>query len=217
MTTDLINFLDPALAVQGIVAVGGPLTTANLIRAYRKGIFPWPINDEILPWCCPEVRAVLDFKDLHVSRRLARLQRQKKFDFTIDKAFVEVIECCSTIERKDQAGTWITSKIIDAYSQLHLEGHAHSVEVWKEYNLVGGLYGVDSGGAFAGESMFTVVSDASKLALLFLLDHLKARGLTWIDIQMMTPHMAAFGAKEIDREEFLERLADAQERNLKLF
>ena len=218
MTTDLIEFLDPALApVEGIVAIGGSLTTTNLLRAYRKGIFPWPISDEILPWCCPEVRAILNFDDLHVSRRLARVRRHNKFGFTIDKAFADVIECCATIERKDQSGTWITSRIFDSYCQLHKEGYAHSVEVWKDHTLVGGLYGVDSGGAFAGESMFSLVSDASKLALLYLLDHLKSRGLSWIDIQMMTPHMKAMGAREVHRDEFLDMLATAQKRNLKLF
>lgn len=218
MLNDLIDFLDPASSpVEGIVAVGGRLTTTNLLRAYRRGIFPWPINEEILPWCCPEVRAILNFNELHVSRRLARVQRQSKFDFTIDKAFADVIECCATVKRKDQSGTWITSQIFDAYCQLHDDGHAHSVEVWKDNNLVGGLYGVDSGGAFAGESMFSIVSDASKLALFHLVDHLKSRGLGWIDIQMMTPHMAALGAREIDRDEFLQILATAQENNLKLF
>ena len=217
MTGDLIHFLDPSMAVQGIVAVGGPLTTDNLLRAYRRGIFPWPINDEILPWCCPDVRAILDLNDLHVSRRLARVQRQNRVKFSIDKAFIDVIEHCAGVERKDQTGTWITAEIIDAYCQLHAEGYAHSVEVWQDNTLVGGLYGVDSGGAFAGESMFTLVNDASKLAMLYLLDHLQARGLRWIDIQMMTPHMAAFGAKEITREEFLEMLARTQQRNLKLF
>jgi leucyl/phenylalanyl-tRNA--protein transferase len=218
MSTDLIDFLDPAFApVEGIVAIGGSLTTTNLLRAYRKGIFPWPINDEILPWCCPEVRAILNFDDLHVSRRLARVRRQNKFEFTIDKAFADVIECCATIERKDQSGTWITSRIFDAYCKLHKEGYAHSVEVWRDNTLVGGLYGVDSGGAFAGESMFSLVSDASKLALLYLVDHLKSRGLSWIDIQMMTPHMEAMGAREVHRVEFLEMLATAQKRKLKLF
>jgi leucyl/phenylalanyl-tRNA---protein transferase len=218
MTNDLIEFLDPAFSpVEGIVAVGGSLTTTNLLRAYRKGIFPWPINDQILPWFCPEVRAILNFDDLHVSRRLARVRRQKKFEFTIDKAFADVIASCATVERKDQSGTWITSKIFDAYCQLHDDGHAHSIEVWKDNTLVGGLYGVDSGGAFAGESMFSLLSDASKLALLYLLDHLKSRGLGWIDIQMMTPHMEAMGAREIQRDEFLELLKAAQKRDLKLF
>ena len=218
MTNDLIEFLDPALApFEGIVAVGGSLTTTNLLRAYRRGVFPWPINEEILPWFCPETRAILNFDDLHISRRLARLQRQNRFEFTIDKAFLAVIQSCATVERKDQSGTWITPRIIDAYCNLHEEGWAHSVEVWKDGSLAGGLYGVDSGGAFAGESMFTLVNDASKLALLHLLEHLKARGLGWIDIQMMTPHMAALGAKEIERDEFLQMLSSAQEQNLKLF
>ena len=214
---DLIHFHDPASApVEGIVALGGSLSTTNLLRAYRRGIFPWPFED-FLPWCCPEKRAILEFKDLHIPRRLARLQRQIPFRFTIDQAFEAVIVSCAKIERKEETGTWITPQMITAYCELHQKGHAHSVEVWEDNALVGGLYGVDAGGAFSGESMFCHRSNASKLALLYLIEHLQKRGLVWIDIQMMSPHMKALGAKIVDRSEFLQRLSLAQNRGLTLF
>jgi leucyl/phenylalanyl-tRNA---protein transferase len=220
MTNDpaLIHFMDPGSAsVEGIVAFGGSLSTTNLMRAYRRGIFPWPIDEYLLPWCCPENRAILEFKDLHVPRRLARLQRQMRFRFTIDQAFAAVIASCAKIERKEEAGTWITPQMIAAYCELHKQGDAHSVEVWEGETLVGGLYGVDAGGAFSGESMFCYRPNASKLALLHLIDHLEKRGLDWIDIQMMSPHMQALGAKSIDRSEFLTRLSRAQQRRISLF
>lgn len=214
---DLIHFLDPANAIDGIVALGGPLTTTNLLRAYERGIFPWPINEYILPWCCPDERGILDFNDLHIPRRLARTRRHSTFHFTIDSAFPQVIAHCATVPRKHQARTWITAEMIRAYCELHQLGHAHSVEVWEGPELVGGLYGVDACGSFAGESMFSLRSGASKLALLFLIDYLSERGLDWIDVQMVTPHLEALGAKAISREEFLERLTATQKRKLTLF
>src|SRR5262245_53568874 len=184
MAQDLVDFFDPP-SLNDIVAVGGALSTQNLIRAYRSGIFPWPIDEEILPWFCPEKRAILDFNELHMPRRLARVQKQKPFRFTIDQAFQQVIIGCATVRRKQETGTWITRQMINAYCKLHLEGHAHSVEAWEGENLVGGVYGVDAGGAFSAESMFSYRANASKLALLHLIDHLRARGLGWIDIQTM--------------------------------
>lgn len=212
---DLIYFIDPANAIDGIVALGGPLTTTNLLRAYCSGIFPWPFNEQILPWCCPEERGILDFNELHIPRRLARTKHQ--FHFTIDRAFSQVITHCATVQRKHESGTWITRQMHRAYCELHERGHAHSVEVWEGTELVGGLYGVDACGSFSGESMFSLRSNASKFALLFLIEHLKERGLDWIDIQMVTPHMEALGAKAISREDFLERLAATQKRKLVLF
>jgi len=214
---DLIYFIDPATAIDGIVAVGGPLTTTNLLRAYCRGIFPWPINETVLPWCCPEERGVLDFDDLHIPRRLARTRNKTTFHFTIDRAFRQVITHCATVQRKHESGTWITRQMIRAYCELHRQGHAHSVEVWEDAELVGGMYGVDACGSFSGESMFSLRSDASKLALLFLIDHLKERGLNWIDIQMVTPHLEALGAKEVPRADFLAKLAATQKRQLTLF
>jgi leucyl/phenylalanyl-tRNA--protein transferase len=214
---ELIHFHDPAFAIDGIVALGGPLTTTNLLRAYCNGIFPWPINEYILPWCCPEERGVLEFKDLHISRSLARARRKTTFDFTIDESFMQVITSCAIVERKFESGTWITPQIIASYNELHQAGHAHSVEVWEGTELVGGVYGVDGCGSFSGESMFTLRPNASKLALLYLIEHLKSRGLDWIDIQMLTPHMEAMGAKGVPREEFLKRLSLTQSRKLVLF
>jgi leucyl/phenylalanyl-tRNA--protein transferase len=216
MAQDLIHFFDPP-SLNDIVAVGGALSTENLIRAYRSGIFPWPLDDEILPWFCPERRAILDFSDLRLPKRLARVQRQKPFTFTIDQAFQEVIVACATVRRKEETGTWITRPMINAYCKLHLEGHAHSVEAWEGQTLVGGVYGVDAGGAFSGESMFSYRSNASKLALLHLIEHLRRKGLGWVDIQTMSPHMQVLGAKEIDRSEFLRKLSFEQSRKLRLF
>ena len=218
LSSDLIHFNDPnSSAIDGIVALGGSLSTANLLRAYRRGIFPWPINEYVLPWCCPEQRAILEFKDLHVPRRLARVQRQLPFQFTIDRAFEAVIVSCAKVKRNGETGTWITPQMVNAYCELHRKGHAHSVEAWEGNTLVGGLYGVDAGGAFSGESMFCYRSNASKLALLYLIEHLQKKGLDWIDIQMMSPHLEALGAKSIDRSEFLQRLSIAQNRKIDLF
>ena len=211
----LIHFIDPAEAIEGICALGGALTTTNLLRAYCRGIFPWPIREDIVPWCCPEERGVLDFDDLHIPRRLARTRHT--FHFTIDQSFPQVITHCATVERKHETGTWITRQMISAYCELHERGHAHSVEVWEGTELVGGLYGVDACGSFSGESMFSLRSNASKFALLFLIQHLKQRGVDWIDIQMVTAHLEALGAKAIPRAEFLAKLAATQKRKLTLF
>ncbi len=214
----LIQFQDPRLAsVYGIVALGGSLDTTNLMRAYRRGIFPWPMDEHVLPWCCPEERAILEFKDLYISRSLAKVKRQMPFRFTIDGAFEEVIVACAKVKRKGETGTWITAEMMRGYCELHKKGHAHSVEAWEGNTLAGGLYGVDAGGAFSGESMFFYRSNASKLALLYLIEHLQKGGLDWIDIQMMTPHMEALGAKSVDRSEFLQKLSLAQRRKISLF
>jgi leucyl/phenylalanyl-tRNA--protein transferase len=201
-----------------IVSFGDELNVENLRNAYRLGIFPWHIDGLPLPWYCPERRAILEFSDLHVARSLERAARKSPFTFTIDQSFDDVIETCSKIQRAGEAGTWITSDFIDTYTELYHLGEAHSVEAWDaDGNLAGGLYGVDAGGVFCGESMFHKESNASKLALLFLIDHLRSRGATWIDAQVMTPHINALGGKEIPRREFLRKLREAQEENLTLF
>ncbi|MGB7922387.1 MAG: leucyl/phenylalanyl-tRNA--protein transferase [Pyrinomonadaceae bacterium] len=213
-----IDFPDPRRASYGgIVVIGGSLNTVNLLSAYRQGIFPWPMDDWPLAWFCPEERAILEFKDLRVPRSLKQIRRRAPFRLTIDQNFRGVIEACANARRAGEEGTWITPEIIRAYCDLRRSGHAHSVEAWEGDELVGGLYGVDAGGAFAGESMFYLRPNASKLALLHLVEHLAARGLDWIDIQVITPHMEALGAKLITRDEFLERLAQALSRHLKLF
>jgi leucyl/phenylalanyl-tRNA--protein transferase len=200
-----------------IVAVGGSLSPANLLAAYRRGIFPWPIEGWPLRGFGPRGRAVLDFRDLHVSRSLARERRRTPLRFTIDADFAGTVRGCAQAERPEQEGTWITREIFKNYCALHRAGHAHSVEAWEGDALAGGLYGVDAGGAFAGESMFYLRPNASKLALLHLIEHLAARGLAWLDIQVMTPHMQALGARVIGRDEFLDRLAAELSRGLTLF
>ncbi len=201
-----------------VVSFGDPLTPENVRTAYLNGIFPWNMDGVPLPWYCPEWRAILVFEELHVPRSLQKLRRQGRFAFTIDQAFRRVIEECSEAIRTDQAGTWISPEFIDVYTQLHEEGMAHSVEAWDaDGSLVGGLYGIDAGGVFCGESMFYRQPNASKLALLHLIDHLKARGSTWLDAQVTTPHMQALGTREIPRAEFLDRLAKAQSQQLNLF
>ena len=200
-----------------IIGFGGDLTLENLRAAYRRGIFPWNIEGLPLPWYCPEHRAILEFDALHLPKSLRKELAKTRFTFSIDRDFRAVIESCSRAKRGDGQGTWISADFINAFCELHATGDAHSVEVWEETELVGGLYGVDAGGVFCGESMFHTRSNASKFALLHLIEHLKKRGATWLDIQVMTPHFKVLGAEEIGREEFLDKLEETQERNLKLF
>ena len=212
-------FVPPRLAGDApVVGVGDDLSVAALRDAYYRGIFPWPIPGYPQLWFCPPQRAVLDFDRLHVPARLARLRRRTALTFTLDRAFDGVIAACRQSPRPNQEGTWITPPMLRAYRALHRAGDAHSVEAWDEAGaLVGGLYGVAAGGVFSGESMFHHAPNASKLALLFFLDHLRARGLGWIDIQVMTPHMAALGAHEITRDAFLDRLEAEHARGSTIF
>lgn len=201
-----------------IIGFGGELAVENLREAYQKGIFPWYIEGMPLPWFCPEKRAILEFENLHIPKSLAKARRRSSFSFTIDKDFESVISACAETPRNLEDGTWITKDFIRTYTELHKMGQAHSTEVWdEEGKLIGGLYGVDAGGLFCGESMFFRKPNASKLALLFLIEHLASRGASWIDIQVMTPHMKVLGAIEIDRIEFLTKLRSEQEKQLVLF
>jgi leucyl/phenylalanyl-tRNA--protein transferase len=211
------TFPDPRYAPSDIIAMGEDLCVATLREAYRKGIFPWPHDSMPLPWFSPRRRAVIFFDQLHVGRSLRKVQARTTFRFTIDSDFPAVIRACAEAERPDQDGTWIEPAIIAAYTRLHTSGDAHSIEVWDDDTLVGGLYGVDSGGIFTGESMFHRRPNASKLALLFLIEHLRTRGATLLDCQVMTPHMKALGAREIARARFLDALADAQAKAISLF
>jgi leucyl/phenylalanyl-tRNA--protein transferase len=216
----LIRFPDPRHASpEGLVAIGGNLRTSTLLEAYRRGIFPWPIEGYPLTWFSPPERALLFFDELHVPRSLARERRRTTLRFTIDADFASVIRACAQAARPGEEGTWINDAMIDAYCELHRRGHAHSVEAWDDEDgaLVGGIYGVDADGAFAGESMFYTRPNASKLALLHLVEHLSARGLEWMDVQVMSPHMERLGARNVTRDEFLERLAETRGRGLKLF
>lgn len=211
------TFPDPRYAPSDIVAMGEDLRVETLREAYRKGIFPWPHDGLPLPWFSPRRRAVLIFDELHVGRSLRKVQARSPLTFTFDRAFPAVIAACSTADRPEQDGTWIEPAIVKAYTRLHEHGDAHSVEVWEGETLVGGLYGVDSGGVFTGESMFHLQPHASKLALLFLIEHLRERGATLLDCQVMSPHMESLGAREIPRARFLDHLAEMQARAIRLF
>ncbi len=211
------RFPDPRYSRSDVVAIGGDLRVETLRDAYRHGIFPWPHEDVPLPWFSPRRRAVILFDQMHVGRSTQKAAKAAPYTFTIDKAFSDVIAACSRSPRSRQEGTWIGPDIIDAYIALHRAGDAHSVEAWLEGTLVGGLYGIDSGGVFTGESMFYRAPNASKLALLFLIEHVRARGGRWLDCQVMTPHMDALGAREIARARFLDLLGEAQASGVKLF
>lgn len=200
-----------------IVALGGDFRPETLLAAYERGIFPWPMEGlGAIPWFCPRRRAIVDFKDLHIPRSLARAQKKLPMTFTFDAAFERVITSCATVPRPD-GGTWITDEVISGYTKLHRRGHAHSVEAWEDGSIVGGVYGVEASGYFSAESMFHIRPYASKLALLALMEHLRARGQGWMDIQVLTPHMVGLGAKEISRKEFLRRIAEARARGLSAF
>jgi leucyl/phenylalanyl-tRNA---protein transferase len=210
-------FPDPRYASSDVVALGEDLRVSTLREAYRKGIFPWPHDELPLPWFSPRRRTVIFFDELHVGRTLRKAQKHAPFTFSIDRDFRGVIAGCASADRPEQDGTWIAPNIAAAYTRLHEAGDAHSVEAWDGDALAGGLYGVDAGGVFTGESMFHVREDASKLALLFLIEHLRARGAAFLDCQVMTPHMEALGAREIPRARFLDLLAETQARGLTLF
>jgi leucyl/phenylalanyl-tRNA--protein transferase len=177
---------------------------ALLVHAYRQGIFPMALEDDEIGWFSPDPRGVLPLDRVHVPARLARVIRSGRFEVAIDRNFEGVMRACAA-DRED--GTWISEEIIESYSELHRLGMAHSVETWREGKLVGGLYGVHLGGAFFGESMFHHETDASKVALMALVTRMRERGLTLLDIQWVTPHLAQFGAMEVPREEYLTRLS----------
>jgi leucyl/phenylalanyl-tRNA--protein transferase len=194
---------------EGLLALGGSLAPEWLVDAYQHGIFPWPF-DEMSPlaWWSPDPRAVIKLDGLHVSRRLRRTLRSGRFEITCDRDFAGVIRGCAT-EGDRRGATWITSEMIAAYTRLAELGVAHSVEVWREGTLAGGVYGLAIAGLFAAESKFYRVRDASKVALAHLVRHLHARGYRLLDVQQLTPHTARLGAIEIPRRAYLARLAEA--------
>ena len=191
---------------EGLLMVGGDLSPARLMFAYAHGIFPWYNEGSPILWWSPDPRCVLFPEDLHVPSRLRRIMRQGRFSFTVDTAFEKVIHACATVPRSGQDGTWILPEMEQAYIKLHVMGHAHSVEVWEDGVLAGGLYGVQWRRAFFGESMFHVRPDASKAAVVYMVDWLRSIGVELIDCQQTTAHMLRFGAREIRRSEFLHRL-----------
>jgi leucyl/phenylalanyl-tRNA--protein transferase len=194
-------FPDPALAEpDGLLAVGGDLSTGRLVLAYQNGIFPWYSDDEPILWYSPHERFVLYPHELKVSKSMKKVLRPGIFKVTFNQSFNEVVNACSSVSREGQDGTWITNDMKAAYARLHVKGYAHSVEVWRGGQLVGGLYGVEAGGVFCGESMFSLVSNASKTALIWLCHTGKYQ---LIDCQVYTEHLASMGACMISREEYI--------------
>ena len=202
--TDALLFPSPEQASdEGIVAVGGDLKPERVMLAYSKGIFPWFESDDFLLWWSPDPRMVLFPDQVKISKSMRAVLRKKQFEVTFNKAFDDVVEACAKVKRFGQNGTWITPGLMEVYSTLHTQGHAHSVEVWEEGVLVGGLYGIDLGTVFCGESMFSKANNASKVALISLAKELKKNKYELIDCQVPTQHLASMGAESIPRSEFL--------------
>ncbi|TAL40407.1 MAG: leucyl/phenylalanyl-tRNA--protein transferase [Chitinophagaceae bacterium] len=191
----------------GLLAIGGDLSFKRILLAYRKGIFPWYEGEHIL-WWCPNPRFVLFPEELKVSKSMKQLLTKNAFDFTVNNAFEKVINSCKSVTRKGQDGTWITDEVKKAYINLHRKGYAHSAEVWKNGELVGGLYGIRFGKIFFGESMFSNVSNASKFAFIKYAELLKGEGVRLIDCQVYTGHLESLGAKMIERSEFTRLLKE---------
>jgi len=209
------DFPDPSLADErGLLAVGGDLSAARLLAAYRRGIFPWPLLGEGGPilWFSPDPRFVLAPRELHVPRSLERRRRRRPYAIRFDSCFGDVVRACATASRPGQRGTWITGEMMDAYDELHRLGYAHSVEAFAEGELVGGLYGVSLGGAFFGESMFARAADASKLAFVELVERLARWDFALVDCQVETDHLSRFGALPLPRARFLRLVARSAER-----
>lgn len=194
-----VNLASP----EGIVAIGGDLSPERLLLAYRNGIFPWFEDDEPILWWSPPERMVLFFEDLKISKSMRNILNRNNFKITFNTVFREVITNCRTIKRDGQPGTWITNEMVEAYCRLHDLGYAKSVEVWQDDKLVGGLYGVDMGTIFCGESMFSKVSNASKIAFIALAKHLEKENYKLLDCQVHNDHLESLGAVEILREDFL--------------
>lgn len=205
-----LSFPPPHLAIkEGLLAVGGDLSVERLLMAYRNGIFPWYSEGEPILWWSPNPRLVLYPEELRISRSLRKVIRQHLFHVTFDDAFDAVIQACAETKRSYGEGTWITREMKAAYCELHRRGYAHSVEAWQNGDLVGGLYGVALGYAFFGESMFSRVSNASKVAFVTLVERLQRLKFKLIDCQVKTDHLIRFGAREIPRKLFLEQLEKA--------
>jgi len=205
-----LGFPNPRFAdAEGLVAVGGDLSVPRLLLAYRSGIFPWTVDP--ITWWSPEPRAIFELDRFHVSHSLAKTIRKGVFGITFDHAFQQVMDGCAA-PALGRRSTWITREFIDAYTELHHQGHAHSIECWEGERLVGGIYGVAIGGLFAGESMFHRVSNASKVGLFHLVEHLRQQGFLLFDIQMLTPITFQLGGSTLGRKQYLRRLARAVEK-----
>ena len=209
LSEDLV-FPSPHLASkEGLLAVGGDLTHNRLLLAYSLGIFPWYSEGEPILWWSPDPRLVLYPNELKVSKSLDKVINKDRFKVTVDCAFERVIKDCARVRLENREGTWIVDEMVKAYCSLHESGFAHSIEAWAGDRLVGGLYGVSLGKCFFGESMFTRISNASKVAFVVLVNHLKSQGFAMIDCQITTGHLTRFGAREISRARYLDELDEA--------
>ena len=203
-------FPDPRLAhPSGVLAIGGDLRPERLIAAYSQGIFPWPSDGYPLLWHSPPERWLFDPAALHIDRTLGKVLRRHPFEIRMDTAFAQVIDACARAPRPGQDGTWINPEMVAAYTHLHALGWAHSVEAWQDGQLVGGLYGVSVGAMFCGESMFTRVDNASKVALVTLCAQVARWRFLFVDAQVHTPHMEKLGARPVQRAKYLKQLAAA--------
>jgi leucyl/phenylalanyl-tRNA---protein transferase len=196
------EFAEPS----GLLGIGGDLHPDRLLMALREGIFPWYSDGQPILWFSPNPRFVLDPNELHVPKSLKKKIRKAQYQIKMDTDFIQVIERCSVIKRPGQSGTWITKEMVQAYYRLHQMGLAHSVEAWDGEEMVGGLYGVSIGGFFDGESMFSAQPDASKIAFIWLARQLLKWGVSLIDCQVHTHHLERFGAYEIPRKEYIQRI-----------
>lgn len=195
---------------EGLLAIGGDLEVGSLKLAYQNGIFPWPSQGYPLLWFTPPMRAVLEFKKLRIPKRFQRELKKKNFHYRVDQNFSRVIHACAKGLTRDSTGTWILPEMVEAYLRFHEAGYAHSFECYNEADqLIGGMYGISLGNMFAGESMFYWESGASKAVLLYAIDYLKSHGGLWMDVQMISPLLASFGAREISREKYLLWLGEA--------
>lgn len=205
----ILSFPPPALSEpDGLLAAGGDLSVERLLLAYRSGLFPWYAPGDPILWWSPDPRCVLHPEGIKVSKSMRPYFNQRKFDLTFDHCFPKIMEACAGQPRAGQRGTWITQEMIAAYTALHQAGYAHSVEVWQQDELVGGLYGVAIGRVFFGESMFARVSNASKFGFISLARYLEARGYSLIDCQQETPHLKSLGATTMPRPKFLQLLLE---------
>lgn len=207
LLTEAMVFPAPELAgPEGLLAVGGDLRPERLLLAYRKGIFPWFNEDSLILWWSPDPRMVLYPEELKISKSMRSVMRKGRFQVTRNRDFAAVISQCALTPRKEQEGTWITERMEEAYLELHKRGHAVSYEVWEEGALVGGLYGVELGHVFCGESMFSTVSNASKVGFIHMVREQQKKGCELIDCQIHSDHLESLGAREIPRAAFLEKL-----------
>lgn len=197
----------------GLLCVGGDLSVDTLLAAYRSGVFPWPLGEgEELYWFAPEQRAVLKFEDLHISRSLAKTRRNTRYTFKLNTDFEEIIGACATTRSVSGQRTWITRRLLEAYLNLERNGFIRCAGCYDGENLVGGIYGVFVDGIFSGESMFHSQTDASKLSLCVLVEHLTQEGVAWMDCQQLTPLLSRFGATLLPRKEFMKLLSSSRVR-----